>query len=96
MAGVIRPCLSVLAAVGAMGSTGCQQRAREVEIVVKDRAKSSVTINRDAKGSPEAILKFFDTPPLCTPADVDALLQAIKEGRQPTNYQGVFDQDQDS
>lgn len=68
----------------------------EVEIVVKDRAKSSVTINRDAKGSPEAILKFFDTSPLCTPADVDALLQAIKQGRQPTNYQGVFDQDQDS
>ncbi|PYP48622.1 MAG: hypothetical protein DMD42_00655 [Gemmatimonadetes bacterium] len=31
MAGVIRPCLSLLAAVGAMGSTGCQQRAREVE-----------------------------------------------------------------
>lgn len=68
----------------------------EVEIVVKDRVKNSATINRDGKGSPGAILKFFDTPPSCTPADVDALLQAIKEGRQPTNYQGVFDQDQDS
>ena len=28
---MIRPCLALLAAVGAMGSTGCQQRAREVE-----------------------------------------------------------------
>jgi hypothetical protein len=65
----------------------------EVEIVVKDRTKSSVTINHHPKGAPAAILKFLDTPPLCTPADVDALLQAIKEGRQPTNYQGVFDQD---
>jgi hypothetical protein len=68
----------------------------EVEIVVKDRTKSSVTSNSHAKGSPEAILKIFDTAPLCTPADVDALMQAIKQGRQPTNYQGVFDQDQDS
>jgi hypothetical protein len=68
-------------------------RGAEVEIVVKDWAKNSVTVNHHAKGSPEAILKFFDTPPLCTPADVDALLQAIKEGRQPTNCQGVFDQD---
>jgi predicted DNA-binding antitoxin AbrB/MazE fold protein len=65
----------------------------EVEIVVKDWAKNSVTVKRYTKGSPEAILKFLDTPPLCTPADVDALLQAIKEGRQPTNYQGIFDQD---
>jgi len=31
VAGVIRPCLTLLAAVGAMGSTGCQQRAREVQ-----------------------------------------------------------------
>jgi hypothetical protein len=65
----------------------------EVEIVVKDWAKNSVTVKRRTKGSPEAILKLFDTPPLCTPADIDALLRAIKEGRQPTNYQGVFDQD---
>lgn len=68
----------------------------EVEIVVKDRTKNSAAVNRHAKGSPEAILKFFDTPPLCNPADVDALLQAIKEGRQPTKYQGVFDQDRNS
>lgn len=68
----------------------------EVEIVVKDRAKNSATVNRHAKGSPEAMLKFFDTPPLRTPADVDALLQAIKEGRPPTKYQDVFDQDRDS
>jgi hypothetical protein len=68
----------------------------EVEIVVKDRAKNSATVNHHAKGSPEAILKFFNTPPLCTPADVDALLQAITKGRQPTKYQGVFDQDRDS
>jgi hypothetical protein len=68
----------------------------EVEIVVKDRTKSSVPSNSQAKGSRYAILKFFDTAPLCTPADVDALMQAIKEGRQPTNYQGVFDQNQGS
>jgi hypothetical protein len=68
----------------------------EVEIVVKDRTKSSVPSNSRATGSRDAILKFFDTAPLCTPADVDALMQAIKEGRQPANYQGVFDQDQNS
>jgi len=63
----------------------------EVEVVVKDQAKNTVTPSSHPRGSPRAILKFLDTPPLCTPADVEALLQAIKQGRRPASFEGVFD-----
>jgi len=63
----------------------------EVEVVVKDQAKNTATPSSHPRGSPQAILKFLDTPPLCTPADVEALLQAIKQGRRPASFEGVFD-----
>lgn len=63
----------------------------EVEIVVKDREKKTGSPSGHPRGSPQAILKFLDTPPLCTPADVEALLQAIKQGKQPVSFEGVFD-----
>ncbi len=63
----------------------------EVEVVVKDQAKKTVTPTGHPRGSPEAILKFLDTTPLCTPADVKALLQAIKQGRRPASFEGIFD-----
>ena len=63
----------------------------EVEIGVKDQAKNAVTPSSHPRSSPQAILKFLDTPPLCTPADVEALLQAIKQGRRPASFEGVFD-----
>ena len=63
----------------------------EVEIVVKDREKKTVSPSGHPRGSPQAILKFLNTPPLCTPADVEALLQAIKQGKRPVSFEGVFD-----
>ncbi len=63
----------------------------EVEIVVKDREKKTVSPSGHPRGSPQAILNFLDTPPLCTSADVEALLQAIKQGKRPVSFEGVFD-----
>ena len=63
----------------------------EVEIVVKDREKKTVSPSGNSRGSPQAILNFLDTPPLCNPADVEALLQAIKQGKRPVSFKGVFD-----
>ena len=63
----------------------------EVEVVVKDQTKNASTLSGHERGAPAAILNLLDTPPLCTPADVEALLQAIREGRQPARYEGIFD-----
>jgi len=52
----------------------------EVEIVVKDHEKKTVTASGHPRSSPQAILKFLDTPPLCTSDDVEALLKP--SGRQ--------------
>ena len=63
----------------------------EVEVVVKDQAKKTATPGGYPRGSREAMLKFLDTPPVCTPADVDALQQAIKQGKRPASFEGIFD-----
>ncbi len=63
----------------------------EVEVVVKDQTKKTVTPSGHPRGSSQAILKFLDTLPLCTPADVEALLRAIKQGRRPASFEGIFD-----
>ena len=63
----------------------------EVEIVVKDQEKNTVTPSGHPRGSPQAILKFLDTSPLCAPADVEALLQAIRQGKRPVSFEGIFD-----
>lgn len=44
------------------------------------------------KGSPQAILAALDSMPAkCTPEDVDALLQAIEEGKIRPRPGGIFD-----
>lgn len=63
----------------------------EVEIVVKDREKKTVTASGHPRSSPQAILKFLDTPPLCTFDDVEALLQAIRQAKRPVGFEGIFD-----
>lgn len=48
-------------------------------------------IGRPPKGSPQAILEAAARPPHCTKDDVDALLQAIREGKRPAQVAGIFD-----
>lgn len=55
----------------------------EVEMVVKERQGEELAPRGYAKGSPKAILAAFDIPPRCAPGDVDALLQAIEQGKRP-------------
>lgn len=64
----------------------------EVKVVVKETKDKEVTSEVYPKGSPQAILAVWDTPPRCTPEDVDALLQAIEEGKRPLQFEGIFDQ----
>jgi len=63
----------------------------EVEIVVKDKEKKTATASDHPRSSPQAILKFLDARPLCTPDDVEALLQAIRQGKRPVSFEGIFD-----
>ncbi len=65
----------------------------EVEVVVKARQEAELAAKGTLKGSPQALLAVFDTPPYCTPEDVDALLRAIEEGQQPVRFQGIFDRE---
>jgi hypothetical protein len=55
----------------------------EVEITVKDRQKEKRTPAGDPRGSPQALLKFLDTPPLCASDDLEALLEAIAVPKRP-------------
>jgi len=64
----------------------------EVEITVKDGQQEKLTPTPHPRGSPQALLKFLDAPPLCTPDDVEVLLEAIKEGKRPLRFRGIFDQ----
>ena len=60
--------------------------------VVPRPAEEELTPEGYRKGSPAAILAALDTlPALCTPEDVDALMESIKACRQPPDYRGVFD-----
>ncbi|GEM_PF-888553 len=43
------------------------------------------------KGSPEAIRHWLMSPPLCTPEDVDALMEEIRRSKRPSTPGGVFD-----
>ena len=62
-----------------------------VEVVVKEHKGEELAASGHPKGSPQAMLAFLDTPPRCTSADVDALLQAIEQGKRPVRFAGVFD-----
>ena len=62
------------------------------EVVVHVRPKKALASSR-AKGSGQALLRLWDTPALCTPEDVDLLLQAIDQGKRPVRFAGIFDQE---
>lgn len=65
----------------------------KVEVVVKDLQDQELAPSGYPKGSPQAILAIFDTPPHCAPEDVDALLEAIERGKRPVRFEGIFDQE---
>lgn len=44
-----------------------------------------------SKGSPQSILAALDIPPHCTDEDVDALMQAIEEGKLAVCFETMFD-----
>ncbi len=63
----------------------------EVEIVVKVPPEESITSRGDPKGSSRALLAAWDRSPCCTAEDVDALLEAIEQGKRPVRFAGIFD-----
>lgn len=64
-----------------------------VEVVVKDSHGEEMAPSSHPKGSPQAILAIFDTPPRCAPEDVDALQEAIERSKRPVKFKGVFDEE---
>lgn len=69
-------------------------KGTEVEVVVRESKGEEVATSGYFKGTPQAILAAWDTPPHCTPEDVDALLQAIEQGKRPMRFEGIFDQEE--
>jgi len=63
----------------------------EVEVVVPESTGEASIPGHYPKSAPQAILANWDSLPRCTPEDVDALLQAIKQGKRPVRFEGVFD-----
>jgi hypothetical protein len=61
-----------------------------VEIIVKEQDTEPLAPSGYPKGSPQAILTALETPPHCIQEDVDALMEAVKEGKQPVGFEGVF------
>jgi hypothetical protein len=72
-------------------STVALPEGTEVEIAVKGAPRERQALRDHPRGSPQAILKFLDSPPVCTPDDVEALLQAIEQGKRPPRFEGIFD-----
>lgn len=62
-----------------------------VEVVVKEQHTEPLAPSGYPRGSPQAILAALATPPHCTEEAVDALMQAIEEGKQAVHFEGVFD-----
>ena len=65
----------------------------EVEVVVNIPPEKELAASGCAKGSGQALLRVWDTPSYCTPADVEALLQAIDQGKRLVRFAGIFDQE---
>ena len=63
----------------------------EVEIVVKGRQGEELAPSGYPKGSARAILAALDLFARCTPEDVDALVEAIGQGKRTLRFEGVFD-----
>jgi hypothetical protein len=65
----------------------------EVEVMVKEPQGEELTPSGYPKGSSRAILAAWTTAPHCIPEDVDALSQAIEQGKRPILFKGIFDQE---
>jgi hypothetical protein len=65
----------------------------KVEVVVQTPKVEELAPSGYPRGSPQAILAVFDIPPHCTSEDVDALLEAIEQGKRPVRFEGVFDKE---
>lgn len=65
----------------------------EVEVVVNIPPGKELAAGGYAKGSGQALLRVWDTPSHCTPEDVEALLQAIDQGKRPVRFAGLFEQE---
>ena len=63
----------------------------EVQVVV-GRIPGEGSAGGDvAEGSPQAVLAALQVAPRCSIADVDALLDAIEQGKRPVRFEGDFD-----
>ena len=60
----------------------------EVRIVIAEDAIQGAECR---KGSPAAVLAALDRPARCTPADEDALLAAIRNGKRAVRFEGPLD-----
>lgn len=58
----------------------------EVEVVVGERAEEAGT-----RGERDLILAALDAPAHCTEADVDALMEAIEQGKRDVRFAGPFE-----
>lgn len=65
----------------------------EVEVVVREQQAEELSPSGHPKGSPQAILAALDFPARCAPGDVDALLEAIEQGKRPLRFEAVFDRE---
>lgn len=65
----------------------------EVEVMVKESSGEGPAPRDYPNGSPQAILAALDVPARCSPGDVDALLEAIEQGKQPVRFEGLFDRE---
>jgi len=63
----------------------------EVEVVVLGRNGEELAPSGFPKGSSQALMVALNLPPHCTTEDVDALMEAIEQGRRPVRYKGAFD-----
>lgn len=54
----------------------------QVDVVVHETPNEELAASGYPKGSPQAVLAALDVPPRSTAQDVEALLDAIKEGKR--------------
>ena len=65
-----------------------------VEVIVKEPDIESIAPSGYPNGSPQAILAALDTPAHCTAEDMDAFTEAMKDGKQPIRFEGLFDREE--
>ena len=65
-----------------------------VEVVVKGPDIEPIVPSGYPNVSPQAILAALHTPPHCTAEDMDASTEAMKDGKQPIRFEGLFDREE--